>query len=149
MCMRNVLNTGCLFQILLYFFVCDLFNCAISTTDWIMWNDGLIVAHYKGCERKQLCPNLRYYSYICRMGVRKNHKHQRSVSVGHDLNLEPPEYVAGVYARLWHLVKSYYQTDSKHSGTVLEVNHYSPSKSFTIHDHLPVSLGPVHHWHFK
>jgi len=30
------------------------------------------------------------------------------VSVGHDWNVEPPEYVAGVCTRLWHLVKSYY-----------------------------------------
>jgi hypothetical protein len=46
---------------------------------------------------KQLWPNLRYYSGICLVRLRKTAKTcQDSQSPGQDLNPGPPEYEAGV-----------------------------------------------------
>jgi hypothetical protein len=52
----------------------------------------------KGCGRKRLWPNLRYYPGIFVDGLKKTMKNlsQNSWSPGRDLNLGPLEYEAGV-----------------------------------------------------
>jgi hypothetical protein len=54
--------------------------------------------NWKGCGRKQLWPNLRYYPGICLEGLRKimENLNQDSQSMGRDLNSGPPEHKAGM-----------------------------------------------------
>jgi hypothetical protein len=54
--------------------------------------------NWKGCGRKLLYPNLRYYPGIYLEGLRKTTKtlSQGSRSSGLDLNSQPPEYEVAV-----------------------------------------------------
>jgi hypothetical protein len=54
--------------------------------------------NWKGCGRKRLWPNLKYYAGILLEELKKTTKNlsQVSPSKDWDLNLEPPEYEAGV-----------------------------------------------------
>jgi hypothetical protein len=54
------------------------------------------VMNWKGCERKQLWPNLRYHPGICLEGLGKPQKiGQDSRSSRRDLKPGPPEYETG------------------------------------------------------
>jgi hypothetical protein len=49
-------------------FICDLFNDAVSSSDYIASNDRMTGT---GCGETRSWPILRYYSGICRTGLRK------------------------------------------------------------------------------
>jgi hypothetical protein len=56
--------------------------------------------NWKGCERKQPCANVRYYTGICLEQLQKTAKNLRQVcqSPGRDLNPVTSEQEAGVSA---------------------------------------------------
>jgi hypothetical protein len=62
------------------------------------WKEGKWIFKWKGCGRKWLSRNLKYYPSICLEGVRNTTKNlsQDSRSPGQDLNPETLEYEAGV-----------------------------------------------------
>jgi hypothetical protein len=63
-----------------YSFVCSLFNDGISTLDYIVSNDEMII-DYKLREKKTLWLNSRSYPYICAEEMRKTMKAFRIVTV--------------------------------------------------------------------
>jgi hypothetical protein len=62
------------------------------------WKEGKCIFKWKGCGRKWLSRNLKYYPSICLEGLRNTTKtlSQDSRSPGQDLNPEILEYEAGV-----------------------------------------------------
>lgn len=75
-----------------------LFNNAFNFLHYVVLNDRMTV-NLKGCGRKRLSCNLKYYSDICLDGLGKNLKPLSNWSLSWDLNPGLSKYVTGV--RFW------------------------------------------------
>jgi hypothetical protein len=80
---------------LFFYFICSLFNDALSNSGYVVLNDWLIM-NWRGCGRKRSWPDLRNCSSICSEGQEIQEESQDNWCLGQGAMRGPPECRAEV-----------------------------------------------------
>lgn len=120
---------------------CFLFVCSLFSDTQIMQVEWVNNVDQKGCDRKQLCHNLRYYPSVCLKDWAKQHRTSVAVvCVSWYLNLSHHDYTSQVLLPkavssvwcFWSQICSFVSSGPIHCMFHLMLNYFSSSTSHCV-----------------